>query len=110
MAQPPLCKLCSTHHWFDEPHAWETGPKPVHAPSPKVTASPDIMSPKVVDRPSPKTVDAVSPKTVLGPSPKKGGTGYERNKRWREKHLEAYRAGQRELMRKRYAGSQHPLK
>lgn len=67
-------------------------------PSPKVTPSPNIVSPKA------------SPKTVHAASPKKDRSGYERNKRWREKHVEAYRAGQRELMRKRYAASQHPSK
>jgi hypothetical protein len=51
---------------------------------------------------SPK-VSTASPKTVDIASPKKVNSGYERNKRWREKHREAYRAGQRSLMRKRYA-------
>ena len=65
--------------------------KAVHAPSPKVAPSPNIVSPKA------------SPKTVRAVSPKNNKSGYERNKRWREKHPEAYRAGQRALMAKRYS-------
>jgi hypothetical protein len=40
------------------------------------------------------------------PAPPNGSpnkSGYSRNKRWREKHAEKYRAGQAELMRKRRA-------
>jgi hypothetical protein len=40
--------------------------------------------------------------------PKKKVSAYERNKRWRQKHAEAYRAYQRDLMRQRYAtATQH---
>jgi hypothetical protein len=49
-------------------------------------------------RPVPK---AASPNTDAVASPNK--SGYSRNKRWRERHADKYRAGQAELMRKRRA-------
>jgi hypothetical protein len=80
--------------------AWKLGlgPHPAGRGAKKRPAVPSTLEAALPKETLPK---AALPKTEA-PLPKKAAGGYERQKRWRERHPEAYRDRQREYMRSRY--------
>lgn len=97
----PYCYDCNAAHWpADCPKKVKQAVpnKPVLSPNKGDKLGTEILvSPKKVALLGDKMVEA-SPKESPNVSPKE-----TRNQRWRRLHPDRYRAGQRELMRKRRA-------